>query len=58
VRVYGGVGRARRDGRWIVPWRLEVRAASGKVVLDFTEAVIAHPAVQIDVDAPTGAWSS
>src|SRR5215471_10030706 len=54
ARVDGGSGRARRDGRWIVPRLLEVRVASGKVVLDFTEAVAAHPVVQIDVDVRSG----
>jgi len=54
ARVDGGAGRTRRDGRWIVPQQLDVRTASGKVVLDFTDAVIAHPAVQIDVDVRSG----
>lgn len=48
-------GHIRRDGRWIVPHRLEVRVSSGKVRLDFTEAVIAQPSLHIDADVHSGA---
>jgi hypothetical protein len=54
VRIDSGSGKARRDGSWVVPRQMEVRVASGKVVLDFTAAQAGHPAVQIDVDVRSG----
>ena len=54
ARIDEGSGTARRDGRWMVPRKLEVRVASGRVVLDFTDAVVRHPAVQVDVDVRSG----
>ena len=41
---------AMRGGGWLVPQRMEVRATSGSVTLDFTEAVISRPALLIDAD--------
>jgi hypothetical protein len=38
---------ARRDGRWVLPQRIEVRVTGGNVTLDFTEAVITLPSLQI-----------
>lgn len=37
----------RRDGSWVVPERIELRVTAGKVVLDFTQAVITLPSLQI-----------
>ena len=54
VHIDSGSGSARRTGRWVIPPRLEVHVASGKVVLDFTEAVVAHPAIHIDADVRSG----
>lgn len=45
----------RRDGRWTVPRRLEVRVKGGSVTLDFTEAVTSWPTLRIDVEAKGGA---
>ena len=39
-----------RDGRWLVPRRMEVRVTGGSVMLDFTEAVILQPSLLIDAD--------
>jgi hypothetical protein len=39
-----------RDGRWLVPQRIEVRVTGGSVTLDFTEAVIVQPSLLIDAD--------
>jgi hypothetical protein len=47
-------GNARRDGRWVVPRRLEVRVTSGNVHLDFSTAVIVHRSVQIDAEVRSG----
>lgn len=40
---------ARRDGQWAVPQRIEVRVTGGNVTLDFTEAIITLPSLQIGV---------
>lgn len=47
-------GNAKRDGRWVVPKRLEVRVTSGHVRLDFTEAVITAPLIQLDAEVRSG----
>jgi hypothetical protein len=41
-------GNARQLGQWIVPKRIEVNCTGGNVRLDFTEAVLTGPVVQID----------
>ena len=41
---------ATRDGRWLVPQRLEMRLVSGSVTLDFTEAVLSQPTLLINAD--------
>ncbi|GII22333.1 hypothetical protein Pme01_19300 [Planosporangium mesophilum] len=43
-----------RRGRWAVPRRLVVRNKAGSVKLDFAEAVIDHPVVEIDVNVLAG----
>ena len=40
----------KREGRWLVPQRMEVRVTAGSVTLDFTEAVILQPSLLIDAD--------
>lgn len=37
----------RRDGSWVVPEQIELRVTAGNVVLDFTQAVIARPSLQL-----------
>jgi hypothetical protein len=54
VRIDCGSGAARRDGRWVVPRRMEVRVTSGEVRLDLTEAVITQPSLRIDADVRSG----
>jgi hypothetical protein len=54
VRIQCSSGSARRNGSWVVPRRMEVRVSSGSVRLDFTEAVITAPVLQIDADVQTG----
>lgn len=44
----------RRRGRWNVPRRLHVRARAGSVRLDFTEALISSPMVEIVLDVVAG----
>src|SRR5689334_4235316 len=55
VRIESGSARTRRDGRWVVPKRMEVRVGSGSVKLDFTEAVITQPTLRLDVEVKSGA---
>lgn len=47
-------GRDKREGRWLVPRRLVVRVGWGHVTLDFTEAVITQPVLDIDLDVRSG----
>ena len=44
----------RAHGRWVVPRRIEVRVRSGSARLDFTEAIITQPSVQIDAEVRSG----
>jgi hypothetical protein len=54
IRVETHSGSARRDGRWVVPKRMEIRVTSGSIRLDFTEAVITQPALRIDAEVTSG----
>ncbi len=54
VRIDCGMGSATREGRWVVPRRMEVRLGSGEVRLDLTEAVITQPVLRIDADVHMG----
>lgn len=47
-RVHSGA--IRREGRWVVPRRLELAVTYCDVTLDFTDAVITHETLRIDVD--------
>ncbi|WP_327277780.1 DUF1707 domain-containing protein [Streptomyces sp. NBC_01224] len=42
-------GAVERVGRWVVPRRLELAVTFSKVTLDFTDAVITHDTLRIDV---------
>ncbi|MFF3886088.1 DUF1707 domain-containing protein [Streptomyces sp. NPDC001914] len=46
-------GAVERVGRWVVPRRLELAVTFCKVTLDFTDAVITHDTLRVDV-AMTG----
>jgi hypothetical protein len=50
VRVVCHSGTARRDGRWMVPRRMEVVVSGGSVTLDFTAAVVSWPSLRIDAE--------
>ena len=47
-------GQQKREGRWLVPQRIEVRVKSGHVKPDFTEAVITQPLLRIDAKVGSG----
>lgn len=53
-RIESELYHAKRDGRWTVPPQLDVRVASGSVILDFTEAEITSPTLEIDADVRAG----
>jgi hypothetical protein len=44
----------KRQGRWVVARRLQVSAKAGSVKLDFTDALIAHRVVDIDLNVTAG----
>ena len=54
IRFDCGSGHAKRDGRWVVPQRIEARVRSGQLKLDFTQAVITRPSLQLDADVRSG----
>jgi hypothetical protein len=54
VRIEATSGSTRRDGRWVVPRRMEIKVGSGSVRLDFTEAVITQATLAIDVELNSG----
>jgi Domain of unknown function (DUF1707) len=54
VRLDCGSGHTKRDGRWVVPQRMEARVRSGHLTLDFTEAVITQPLLRLDAEVRSG----
>jgi hypothetical protein len=54
ARIECHSGHVRRVDRWVVPQRMEVKVKSGHVVLDFTQAVITQPSLQLAVDVRSG----
>jgi hypothetical protein len=54
VRIDCRSGHAKREGRWVVPQRLEVKVTSGHVLLDFRDAVITQPSLRIDAEVRSG----
>lgn len=49
-----GASGIKRTGEWIVPARIRVKSSMGSVVLDFREAAIAHPIVDIELALGAG----
>jgi Domain of unknown function (DUF1707) len=54
VRIDCHSGHAKREGRWIVPQRIEVKVTSGSVTLDFTKAVFPQPLLRISAEVRSG----
>jgi hypothetical protein len=54
MRLDTGSAHTVRNGRWSVPQRIEARVRSGHLKLDFTEAVITQPTLQLDADVRSG----
>lgn len=49
-----GMSTLRRTGAWAVPARLRVQSSIGAVVLDFCDAEIRHPVVEVELDIGVG----
>jgi hypothetical protein len=54
VRLDCGSGHTKRDGRWVVPQRMQARVGSGHLKLDFTQAVITQPLLQLHAEVRSG----
>jgi hypothetical protein len=44
----------KREGRWVVPRRLEVENRHGNVVIDFSDAIISQPTLDLSVSVAHG----
>ena len=54
MRIDQRGGSVRRTGRWVVPQRLELRSSWCDVWLDFTDAVMTHDTLRIDLNMRGG----
>lgn len=54
VKIEVSSGSATRGGRWVVPRAMEIKAGSGSVKLDLTQAVLAGPTLRIDATVRSG----
>jgi Domain of unknown function (DUF1707) len=54
IRIDQRGGSVRRADRWMVPQRLQLRAAWCDVTLDFTDAVITHDTLYVDMHVRGG----
>ncbi|MEY9962129.1 hypothetical protein ABIA33_000150 [Streptacidiphilus sp. MAP12-16] len=54
VRLESRHGNIERIGPWSVPRRLEVEATAGNAVIDFTEAVVSRPTLDLTVAVRSG----
>ncbi|MFF1920074.1 DUF1707 domain-containing protein [Streptomyces sp. NPDC058221] len=54
VRIDQRFGDVSRTGRWLVPRRMEIRLMFCDAKLDFTDALITHSTLRLDVDLRIG----
>jgi len=54
MRLQRRGGGVRQVGGWVVPKRMEIQVVGGSVRLDFTEAVITEPTLQVDAHVRGG----
>ena len=54
MRIDVSSGHAVREGRWVVPRAMEVKAGSGSVKLDLTQAVLTGSTLILDVTVRSG----
>ncbi|CRK60677.1 hypothetical protein [Alloactinosynnema sp. L-07] len=54
VQFKSTMSSVKREGAWVVPRDIMIRNRMGSTELDFTEAVISHPEIRIEVDVAGG----
>ena len=54
VKINVTSGHSEKIGRWTVPARMELKARSGHIKLDFAQAVITQPTLHLDVEVSSG----
>ena len=54
IRLETRGGNIKRDGRWVVPRRIEIRVRGGNCKLDLTQAAISHRALEVDAEVRGG----
>ncbi|MBS2545692.1 DUF1707 domain-containing protein [Catenulispora sp. NL8] len=54
VKIEKRIGRVEWNGTWVVPRRMEIKLTVGNAKLDFTDAIMAHDRLVIDVDLGIG----
>jgi Domain of unknown function (DUF1707) len=54
IRIHVRGSSASREGRWVVPKEMDIKAVGGAVTLDFTEAVITQPLLRITAEVRGG----
>ncbi|GEC22079.1 hypothetical protein PHY01_43620 [Pseudonocardia hydrocarbonoxydans] len=54
VVLRAGMSTIKRTGDWDVPARLRLQSSMGTIVLDFCDATIHHPVVEVEVDVGAG----
>ncbi|MFJ4191069.1 DUF1707 domain-containing protein [Kitasatospora sp. NPDC089509] len=54
LRIEQKFTKAERTGSWVLPRRLEIAAEWCNVTLDFTQAVLTHDTLEVDVDMQGG----
>jgi Domain of unknown function (DUF1707) len=47
-------GNAKREGRWVVPQRIDAKVTSGNITLDLTQAEIPERVLRIDTEVRSG----
>jgi hypothetical protein len=54
IKIHVGSAHSERVGRWTVPARMDLKASSGHITIDFTEAVITQQTLHIDAEVKSG----
>jgi DUF1707 SHOCT-like domain len=54
IRLHVTSGHAKREGQWVVPSRMDLSATSGRIRVDFTQALITKPTLHIHADVTSG----
>ncbi len=54
IKIHVGSAQSERVGRWTVPARMDLKASSGHITIDFTEAVITQQTLHIDAEVKSG----